>query len=146
MDVQIIHMGPADAHLLDHVADDVFDAKIDPDRLGAFLAEPRHLMVIAVSDGVVVGQGRAIIHLSPDQADELYIDNMGVAPVRQREGIGGRILDELLAWARERGCDYAWLGTEDDNVPARALYESRGSKGAPMVIYEYDDLDDDPTT
>ena len=142
MDVEIRRIQPGDEALLQLVAEDVFDEAIDPARLTAFLAEPRHLMVLAIVDGLVVGQGRAIVHLQPDQADGLYIDNMGVDPAYQRRGLGGRILDDLLAWGRERGCASAWLGTESDNLPARALYESRGGKGQEMVYFEYDDLDD----
>ena len=141
MDVEIRRIRPGDEALLERVADDVFDEAIDPARLRAFLAEPRHLMVLAIVDGLVVGQARAIVHMSPDQADELYIDNMGVDPAFQRRGYGGRMLDELLAWGRERGCDYAWLGTETDNLPARALYESRGGKGQGMVFFEYAEQD-----
>lgn len=140
MDVTILRMAPDDADRLSRVADDVFDAPIDPARLAAFLAEPRHLMVIAIApDGRVVGQGRAIVHISPDQPDELYIDNMGVAPEAQRRGIGRWLLDELLAWGRERGCDYGWLGTEADNIPARALYAGRGGRAQPMVVFEFGD-------
>jgi ribosomal protein S18 acetylase RimI-like enzyme len=137
MDVEIRRLRPGDEPLLENLAEDVFDDAIDPARLTAFLAEPRHMMVLAIADGRVVGQARAIVHLSPDQADELYIDNMGVAPGHQRRGYGGRLLDELLAWGRERGCSYAWLGTETDNVAARALYESRGAKGQTMMMLEF---------
>ena len=139
-DVEIIRVDAKDAGALTTVAEDVFDAPFDAMLLAAYLSDPRHMMVLALSEGVVIGQARSIIHLSPDQAPELYIDNMGVAPDRLREGIGGRLLDARLAWGRERGCDYAWLGTETDNAAARALYESRGAAGSQMVIYEYDDL------
>src|SRR5213595_533260 len=125
MSLDTRRIAAGDEGLLENVATDVFDAPIDWRRLTAFLAEPRHLMVLALEDDLVVGKARGIIHLSPDQPDELYIDNMGVDPAFQRRGIGGRLLDELLAWGRERGCPYAWLGTETDNEPARALYESR---------------------
>jgi aminoglycoside 6'-N-acetyltransferase I len=136
----IRRIAPGDEALLERVADDVFDRPIDPTRLRAFLAEPRHLMVLAITDdGLVVGQARAIIHLSPDQADELYIDNMGVDPAFQRRGLGGGLLDELLAWGKERGCDYAWLGTETDNVPARGLYASRGGEAEEMVFFTFGD-------
>jgi ribosomal protein S18 acetylase RimI-like enzyme len=142
MEVEIRRMRPGDEAVLENVAPDVFDEAIDPARLAAFLAEPRHMMVLALVDGLVVGQGRAIVHMSPDQADELYIDNMGVDPAFQRRGYGGRILDELLAWGREKGCDHAWLGTESDNTAAQALYGSRGGKLQHMVYYEWADLDD----
>ena len=136
METQIVRVGPGDAGLLSRVAEDVFDDDIDPAHLAAYLADARHMMVLALSDGVVVGQTRGIVHLSPDQPPELYIDNMGVTPARQREGIAGRMLDDLLAWGREKGCDSAWLGTELDNVPARGLYESRRFKGIEMAFYE----------
>lgn len=138
MTVEIRRMTPGDEPLLARVADDVFDAAIDFARLTRFLAEPRHMMVLAIEDeGLVVGQARGIIHLSPDEPDGLYIDNMGVDPGWQRQGIGGRLLDDLLAWGRERGCAYAWLATETDNLPARALYDSRGAEAQEMVFYEY---------
>jgi aminoglycoside 6'-N-acetyltransferase I len=138
MTTEIRRIGPGDEALLTRVAGDVFDEAIDPVRLSAFLAEPRHLMVLAIADdGLVVGQARAIIHLSPDEPDGLYIDNMGVDPAFQRRGLGGRLLDELLAWGRERGCAFAWLATETDNLPARALYDSRGAQAQAMVFYEY---------
>jgi len=136
METQIVRAGPGDARLLERVAEDVFDDDIDPRFLAAYLADDRHIMVLAIEAGEVVGQTRAIVHLSPDQPPELYIDNMGVTPARQRRGIAGRMLDELLAWAREKGCESAWLGTELDNVPARGLYESRGFKGNEMAYYE----------
>lgn len=138
MEPTIKRLTRADVSCLDRAAADVFDAAIQPDRLEAFLAEPRHLLVVAIVDGAVVGQARAIVHLSPDGPDELYIDNMGVTPALRRRGIGGRMLDEILRWGRERGCDYAWLGTEIENEPARALYESRGGQGAAMVMFAYD--------
>lgn len=139
MTVDIRRLGPADARLLERLAEDVFDDAIDRRRLAAYLAAPGHLMVLALdAEGVVVGQARGIVHLHPDQPDELYIDNMGVAPPRQREGIGGRLLDELLAWGRELGCENAWLGTETDNTAAKALYESRGAGGEVMQFYEWE--------
>lgn len=141
METNIVRIGPRDARLLDRVAEDVFDAAIDPGLLAAYLAEPRHMMVLALSDGLVVGQARAMVHLSPDEPPVLYVDNMGVTPRRWREGIGGRLLDELLTWGRERGCRVSWLATEIDNVEARALYESRGAEGVEMVFYEYGDDD-----
>ncbi|WP_245417356.1 hypothetical protein [Aminobacter sp. AP02] len=46
-----------------------------------------------------------------------------------------------VAAGREAGCEEAWLGTELDNVPARALYASRkAAAGAAetFVMYVYD--------
>ncbi|MBL8553657.1 MAG: GNAT family N-acetyltransferase [Phenylobacterium sp.] len=141
MEPKIVRVGPGDEALLDRVAPDVFDEAVNPAFLAAYLAERRHMMVLAVRDGVVVGQTRGMVHLSPDQPPELYVDNMGVTPALWRRGIGGRLLDELMTWGHEQGCAYAWLGTELDNIEARGLYESRRFKGTEMVVYELDTAD-----
>jgi ribosomal protein S18 acetylase RimI-like enzyme len=138
METRIVHVGPAEAGLLDRVAEDVFDAPIDPARLAAYVAEPGHLMVVAVADGEVVGQARGMVHRHPDKPTELYIDNLGVTPARRREGVATRMLDELVAWGRELGCEEAWVGTEIDNEAARALYTRRGSAGETFVMYVYE--------
>jgi aminoglycoside 6'-N-acetyltransferase I len=138
MDTEITRVGSGQARLLDQVAEDVFDAAVDPARLAAYLAEPGHLMVVAVSAGEVVGQARGMVHRHPDEPTELYIDNLGVTSARRREGIATRLLDELVAWGRELGCEEAWVGTEPDNTPARALYAGRGAEAEPFVMYAYE--------
>lgn len=138
METRILRVGAAEAGLLERVAEDVFDAAIDPKRLAAYLADPAHLMVIGVSGGEVIGQARGMIHRHPDQPTELYIDNLGVTPFRRREGVAWRMLDELVAWGRSLGCEEAWVGTESDNIAARALYERRGSTAEPFVMYAYE--------
>jgi ribosomal protein S18 acetylase RimI-like enzyme len=138
MNVDILRIGPGDAAVLGHVAEDVFDDDIDPARVAAYLAEPNHLMVLAVAGGEVVGQTRGVVHRHPDLPTELYIDNLGVTPARRREGVATRLLDELVAWGREKGCEEAWVGTEPDNDGARALYQGRGSEAETFVMYFYE--------
>ena len=65
-------------------------------------------------------------------------DLLGVAEDRRREGIATRLLDALVAWGRYLGCEEAWVGTEPDNGPARALYEARGSDAETFVMYFYE--------
>lgn len=134
---EIHHITSENAALLDCVADDVFDAAIDPRQLQAYLAEPSHLLLVAVEGGRVIGQCRAIVHLHPDQPPELYIDNLGVTPGHQRRGIGRRLVEEIVALGRARGCRSTWVGTEVDNQPARALYRGFG-RGTPSVFYLWD--------
>ena len=51
MDTEIIRLGPRDAKRLERVAEDVFDEAIDPARVAAYLAQPGHMLVVAVSGG-----------------------------------------------------------------------------------------------
>lgn len=125
MNVEIRRLYPGDDALVKRIAEDVFDEPVRADRLSAYLASSGHMMIVALADGVVVGQCAAVIHRHLDKVSELYIDEVGVSPAYQRHGIARKMLDAMFALGREQGCGEAWVGTEPDNVPARALYESR---------------------
>jgi aminoglycoside 6'-N-acetyltransferase I len=135
--VEIRRLTAADAGVFERVADEVFDEPVDVQRLAAYLAEPGHIMLVALAGGEVVAQVAAIIHRHPDKVTELYIDEVGVAPAFQRQGLARRMLDEMFQIGRAHGCEEAWVGTEHDNVPARRLYESSGSEAEPFVMYHY---------
>ena len=140
MKMEIVRLEAGDDALVMRVAEDVFDEPVRPDRLSAYLGQPGHFMVVALADGVVVGQCAAVIHRHPDKVSELYIDEVGVSPAFQRQGIARRMLDAMFAIGRENGCEEAWVGTEPDNLPARALYESRKEphgEAEGFVMYAY---------
>jgi len=134
----IVRVGPDDARLLDRVAVDIFDDPVDPARLAAYLAQPGHLMVLAMTEGEAVGQARGMVHRHPDLPTELYIDNLGVTPARRRERLATRLLDELVAWGLELGCEESWVATEPDNAAARALYAKRGAEAEAVVMFAYE--------
>jgi len=127
-----------DGALFERIADDVFDEPVDPKRLQQYLAEPGHMMIVAIDDGVVVGQCAAVIHRHPDKVTELYIDELGTAPSHQRRGIGRRMIDAMFDWGRELGCKESWLGTELDNVAANALYRAIQGKADTMAYFEFE--------
>ena len=138
MSVEIRRAGPGDEGLFERVAEDVFDYPVDPAALAGYLATPLHHLVIALADGVVVGQVAAVVHRHPDgRPVELYIDEVAVAPGHRRAGIARLMLDEAFDLGRELGCAEAWVGTEADNLPATALYETRGAEAEPFVMYVF---------
>jgi ribosomal protein S18 acetylase RimI-like enzyme len=135
--IDVKRLGPGDASVLDRVAADVFDEPINKKRLAVYLREPSHFLFVAICEGEVVGQARGMIHLHPDMDDELYIDNLGVTPAFQRQGIGTMLIKTLLKAGKDRGCKEAWVGTEEGNLAARKLYESLGNDGALSVFFTY---------
>ena len=140
MTVEIRRLFPGDDALVMRVAEDVFDEPVRADRLAAYLATPSHFMIVAMVENVVVGQCAAVIHRHPDKVSELYIDEVGVSPAFQRQGIARKMLDAMFTLGREHGCGEAWVGTEPDNSAARALYESRKESPGPaeeFVMYVY---------
>jgi len=125
MTATVHHVTPANANLLDRVDPDVFDHPIQPALLAGYLADPRHAMFVAVADGWVVGQIRGSVHLQPDRAPDLYIDNLGTAPSHQRRGIAASMMEAMLAWGGRQSCTYAWVATETDNDQARGFYAAQ---------------------
>lgn len=131
-------LGPGDAGLLARAADGVFDYAIDPRLTAEFLEDPRHHMAIAIDNDTVVGMASAVDYVHPDKPRELWVNEVAVAPTHRRAGIARRLLEALFARGRERGCREAWVGTEHDNVAARALYKDLGGAEGPFVLYAFE--------
>ena len=90
------------------------------------LSDSRHHLMVALDGGLVVGFVSAVHYVHPDKPAELWINEVGVAPSHQRQGLGKRLLQALFARGRELGCREAWVLTSPANGPAVRLYESVG--------------------
>jgi len=122
---------PGDAHLLDSVASDVFDDPIVDTSAKEFLNDDRHRLAVALDQNVVVGFISAVIYLHPDKpAPAMWINEMGVTPTHQRQGIGKALLQAMLNEARRSGCREAWVLTERGNTAAMAMYRSASGEEA----------------
>jgi ribosomal protein S18 acetylase RimI-like enzyme len=72
---------------------------------------------------------------------ECYLAELYVVPERRGQGIGRALMLEAMAAARRRGADYMDLGTSEEDVAARGLYESlgfdnhEGRPGGPINYY-----------
>ena len=120
---------PSDFSLLNHVAEDVFDDPIVESSAQEFLADPRHRLVVALDNNVVVGFVSAVIYVHPDKpAPELWINEIGVAPTHQRQGIGKALMQTIIREAKQSGCSEAWVLTDRANMAAMAMYKSVGGE------------------
>jgi aminoglycoside 6'-N-acetyltransferase I len=124
--LDIRDLGPGDERVLRRVAPGVFDHDVDPALAAEFLRDPRHHLVVAVEDGLVVGFASGVHYVHPDKPAELWINEVGVAPTHQRQGLGKRLLQALFARGRALGCREAWVLTSPANGPAVRLYEAVG--------------------
>jgi len=57
---------------------------------------------------------------------ECYLAELYVVPDRRGQGLGRALMEEAMDAARAEGATYMELGTAEDDVAARALYESLG--------------------
>lgn len=92
-------------------------------------------------DGLVVLRFREAIWAF---AQECFLAELYVVPPLRGRGIGRALVEAALAAARDRGAAWIDLGTSDDDVAARALYERmgftnrEGPDGPVMYVYERD--------
>jgi ribosomal protein S18 acetylase RimI-like enzyme len=135
LEIRILRAG--DEHILDHVADGVFDGPVDDALRSEFLRDPRHHLAVGVANGIVVGFASAIHYVHPDKPPQFWINEVAVAPSHQRKGIAKRVLSALMALGRELGCTEAWVLTDEPNTAARALYRSAGGMETAHIMVSF---------
>jgi ribosomal-protein-alanine N-acetyltransferase len=86
----------------------------------AGVPQTRYFVVAEDSSGLV---GYAGLLALDHEAD---VQTVAVRGDRQGRGLGGRLLDDLLAQARLRDCSQVMLEVRADNAPAQAIYLARG--------------------
>ena len=74
-------------------------------------------------EGVAVLRFRAAIW---SDAPESYLAELYVVPGSRGRGLGRALMEAAIEAARARGSDHMDLGTSEDDVAARSLYESLG--------------------
>ncbi|HTA14946.1 MAG TPA: GNAT family N-acetyltransferase [Solirubrobacteraceae bacterium] len=105
------------------------DTTPGPERLAARI---RHLLQEGQTTVLLVGDGPdglAVLRFRPaiwSEALECYLAELYVAPPMRGRGLGRALMRAALDLARDRGADYMDLGTGEQDVAARALYESLG--------------------
>jgi ribosomal protein S18 acetylase RimI-like enzyme len=115
-----------DQGVLERVEPMVFDHAVDPELADAFPRDPRHHRVGALADDRLVGFVSAVDYWHPDKPRELWINEVGGAPLWRQRGVGTRLLQKTLEHAQALVCREASLLTEPDNVAAQALYSKLG--------------------
>lgn len=132
-------LGPGEEHVLVNVDDDVFDYAVNMQWTREFLCDPRHHIVVALDDTLVIGFVSALHYVHPDKPPELWINEVSVAGVYRNRGLGRRLLAAMFEYGKTLGCRHAWVATEKHNKPARRLYEVAGGTESPddIVMSEF---------
>lgn len=115
-----------DVDLLAATGDDVFDFPVRRDLAEAFLAEPHSLIAAALENGRIVGMASAFTYRHPDKPLQMFVNEVGVAERCRRRGLGRALVERILEAASDLGVAEAWVATEEENEPARALYAALG--------------------
>ena len=88
------------------------------------LEDPEAATFLAIAGGREVG----LVTVRPyeEKVGPAGLFGMWVAPEDRGRGIGGALVDSVVAWARARGYERILLDVADANPEAIRLYESKG--------------------
>jgi len=132
MSIEIRVLRHDEGTILENVAPDVFDDPVIQQVAEQFLGDPRHHLAVAIDGNLVVGFASGVHYLHPDKLQpEFWINEVGVAPTHQAQGLGKALMRSLLQVAQSLGCAEAWVLTERSNKSAMRFYKSVGADEAP---------------
>ena len=146
--VRIGELGDCDAigRLLDSFNREFDDPTPGPASLSRRMQELISEGATTVLLGGTGPDGLAVLRFRPSiwtAGLECYLAELYVVPAHRGRGLGRALLETAIELTRERGADYMDLNTREDDVIARALYESLGfsnreGKPAGPVNYYYE--------
>ncbi|UGS38141.1 GNAT family N-acetyltransferase [Capillimicrobium parvum] len=141
--------GPDDAEAIGRLLHD-FNTEYDEVTLGPERIAERIRELMAGDTRVLLAgpgpDGLAVLRLRPSiwsSGLECYLAELYVVPPLRGRGIGRALMEAAIEAARAEGADHMDLGTSEDDVAARALYERMGftrheggADGPVMFVYE----------
>jgi ribosomal protein S18 acetylase RimI-like enzyme len=122
-----------DAEIIGRLLHDFNSEFGDPTPGPRLLAERMRELLARGEVTVLLGgagpHGLAVLRFRPaiwTEGLDCYLEELYVVPNRRRKGLGRALMDAAIEVARSRGAKHMDLGTSEDDVAARALYESLG--------------------
>jgi GNAT superfamily N-acetyltransferase len=96
--------------------------------LAEILADPRRELTVAELDGRIVGTADLLIvpNLNHHGQPWAIVENVVVAEVARRKGVGRALMEHLITLARGAGCCKLQLLSGKHRAQAHALYRSVG--------------------
>ncbi|MFE3454095.1 GNAT family N-acetyltransferase [Nonomuraea sp. NPDC059194] len=98
------------------------DAAHPKEKWAERLSNPDSVWFVAVGEG----QDAGLVCGLEERPGHVHLLSMWVAPEARGTGLAGRLVDEVVAWARARQAQEIGLWAVDANAAARALYARKG--------------------
>lgn len=90
--------------------------------LREFLSRDDRFYLLGYLDDQIAGAIHGYLYLHPTGVHYVWIDEVDVSEPHRRKGVAKAMMEAVLQWSKDHGAEEAWLGTEDDNEAALALY------------------------
>ncbi|NQT85506.1 GNAT family N-acetyltransferase [bacterium] len=93
--------------------------------------------------GCVVAWDTPGVHKLEGRKDVAALWDLRVHPAHRRTGVGSKLFQAAVAWAKERGCRCLKVETQNINVPACRFYARQGCVLGSINRYGYDEFPDE---
>jgi GNAT superfamily N-acetyltransferase len=125
-----------DAGTRDPSVDVGWPRRFGAERFAAGVADPSRLLLVADYDGEIVGHlnGSATEGSAMRPVRIATLVSMYVHPDHRRGGLGGRMVAQFSAWAREVGAELAEVTAYSGNAEAVRFYERHGFAGHSVTL------------
>ena len=92
------------------------------------IASPYHDMLIATNDdGDIIGIATLSVHMGPIIRKNAYLEDFVTDSTVRGQGVGSALWEEMLKWAREKGCNNLEFTCGDDRGPSHRFYKNHGA-------------------
>ena len=119
--ISIRRMAESDLDMVSKIEEEVFSDPWSPNAFKTDLHNEMAFPMVAVLENKIVGYTNIYI-----VAGEVQIGNFAVSLGFRKRGVGKKLMDEILARARENKCHTLFLEVRESNEPAMELYKSFG--------------------
>lgn len=101
----------------------------------AAIADDAQLVIVGLLDGVSVGYSMARLETLPDATVLAVIDDLYVLPEGRQVGVGGEMMERLMAWARDNGCRGVDAAALPGDRHTKNFFESNGLVARAILVH-----------
>ena len=107
----------SDAHMIAEIEKECIKQPWSENLILSEINDPQAIFIVyEISDSVVAYvSGRNIV-------GEFYVNNIAVTPKLRRKQIAEKLMNTLIKYAEDAGCEFITLEVRKCNLPARQLY------------------------
>lgn len=92
------------------------------------IASPWHDLLIAEDDGKIIGLAAMSVTMGPGIKKNAYLEDFVTDKEVRGKGVGSALWNEMLNWAKEKGCERLEFTCGNSREAAQAFYKSKGTE------------------
>lgn len=89
---------------------------------------PWHDLLVAKEDGRIIGMASLSVNMGPGISKNAYLEDFVVDVESRTGGVGSALWNEMLVWAREKGCKRMEFTCGNGREVAQEFYKNHGAE------------------